>query len=79
MNETKYKNEVEAHGIHISEVKQLRQEKERDLSSLRSLEMENTQLRHQIKQVKRQREKEGQEKRELERMLKHFKSLAESS
>ena len=51
----------------------LRQEKERDLSSLRSLEWDK------LKQVKRQRDKEGEEKRDLMRKLKRFKNLAESS
>ena len=51
----------------------LRQEKERDLSSLRSLEWDK------LKQVKCQRDKEGEEKRDLMRKLKRFKNLAESS
>ena len=79
MSQFKYENEVQAHGLHISELKRLQEEKQRDLSSQRSMERDNKRLRQAPNQVKRERDKEREEKTELLRKIKKFKCLAESS
>ena len=79
MSQFKYENEVQAHGLHITEVKRLREEKQRDLSYQRSKERENKRLRAELNKVKRERDKEREEKTELLKKIKKFKSLADSS
>ena len=75
MSQFKYENEVQAHGLHISELKRLREEKQRDLSSQRSMERDNKRLRQAPNQVKHERDKEREEKTELLRKIKTLKSL----
>ena len=73
MSQFKYENEVQAHGLHISKLKRLWEEKQRDLSSQRSMERDNKRLRQALNQVKRERDKEREEKTELLRKIKKFK------